>query len=354
MTSFAQITVFAVMLSMGMALGFEGMGRLWRRPSLLLRCCLAAFVVVPVAAMVVTRVLPLSFEVRAGIAAMAVIPGAPFIYRKMLKGPGDAELAGSFQATMALLSILLVPLWFGIISALYPNDAAAPLATVFKQVMLMQGVPLLAGAAIAPASLAQTVDAAPAPQGLAVLLTQATDADDQPASPDDLAVEDLTNEQITQLETVFDTYQPQIEAATARYLTSLETINALLVPSTDDLTLTNAHNDVVVAEQAMNELIFQRNLALRSVLTLDQRQVINDYVRAYLGLAAPPQVTVTFPDTLVGLDADAAIANLQADDWGVAFTTPSQVGLNRGSEELDLLGINLSRSKLILPEVGLR
>lgn len=149
LSSFAQITVFAVMLSMGMVLGFEGMGRLWRRPSLLLRCFLAAFVVVPVAAMVVTRVLPLSFEVRAGIAAMAVIPGAPLIYRKMLKGPGDAELAGSFQATMALLSIVLVPLWFGIMSALYPNDAAAPLAVVFKQVMLMQGVPLLAGAAIA-------------------------------------------------------------------------------------------------------------------------------------------------------------------------------------------------------------
>jgi len=149
LSSFAQITVFAMMLSMGMVLGFEGMIRLWRRPSLLGRCILAAFVVVPLAAMVVTRVLPLPFEVRAGIAAMAGIPGAPVIYRKMLKGPGDAELAGSFQSTMALLSIVLVPLWFGIISALYPNAAAAPLAVVFKQVMAVQGIPLLAGAAIA-------------------------------------------------------------------------------------------------------------------------------------------------------------------------------------------------------------
>lgn len=162
------------------------------------------------------------------------------------------------------------------------------------------------------------------------------DLEAQPQNPDDLSVNDLTDDQAAELIVIFDTYQPQIEAATARYLTSLETINALLVPSTDDLTLTNAHNDVVVAEQAMDELIFQRNLALRSVLTLDQRQVINDYVRAYLGLAAPPQVAVAFPDTLVGLDADTAIANLQADDWGIAFTTPSQVGLNRGSERLDL------------------
>jgi BASS family bile acid:Na+ symporter len=149
LSSFAQITLFAVMLSMGMVLGFRGMVSLWRRPSLLLRSVVAAFVVVPLVAMVVTRVLPLPFEVRAGIAAMAVMPGAPVIYRKMLKGPGNAELAGSFQATMALLSIVLVPLWFMVLSALYPADQVAPVAVVFKQVMLVQGVPLLVGAAIA-------------------------------------------------------------------------------------------------------------------------------------------------------------------------------------------------------------
>lgn len=149
LSSFAQITLFAVMLSMGMVLGFRGMVSLWRRPSLLLRSVVAAFVAVPLAAMVVTRVLPLPFEVRAGIAAMAVMPGAPVIYRKMLKGPGNAELAGSFQATMALLSIVLVPLWFMVLSALYPADQVAPVAVVFKQVMLVQGVPLLVGAAIA-------------------------------------------------------------------------------------------------------------------------------------------------------------------------------------------------------------
>jgi len=148
LTSFAQIAIFAMMLSMGMVLRFEGMAQLWRRPSLLIRSVIAAFVVVPLAAMAVVHVLPLSFEVRAGIGAMAAIPGAPTTYRKMLKGAYIPELAGSFQATMALLSMVLVPLWFGIFSALYPAVASASLATVFKQVMLIQGVPLLAGAAI--------------------------------------------------------------------------------------------------------------------------------------------------------------------------------------------------------------
>jgi BASS family bile acid:Na+ symporter len=148
LTSFAQMTIFAVMLSMGMVLGFNGIARLWRRPSLLVRCFIAAFLVVPLAAMAVTYLLPLNFNVRAGIAAMAIIPGAPVTYRKMVKGTADEKLAGSFQATMALLSIVLVPLWFSIISSLYPNVATAPLATVFKQVMMVQGIPLLLGAGI--------------------------------------------------------------------------------------------------------------------------------------------------------------------------------------------------------------
>lgn len=148
LTNFAQITIFAVMLSMGMVLGFDGITRLWRRPGLLLRCFIAAFLVVPLAAMAVTYLLPLGFETRVGIAAMAIIPGAPVTYRKMVKGTADARLAGSFQTTMALLSILLVPLWFGIISALYPSAATAPLSTVFKQVMAVQGIPLLLGAAL--------------------------------------------------------------------------------------------------------------------------------------------------------------------------------------------------------------
>lgn len=148
LSSFAQLTVFATLLSMGLVLGFSGMVRLWRQPGLLVRSVIAAFGVVPVAAMILVWVLPLSFEVRAGIAAMAIIPGAPFTYRKMLKGAGDPELAGSFQATMALLAVVLVPLWLAILAALYPNDAEASVAVVGRQILMVQGIPLICGAAI--------------------------------------------------------------------------------------------------------------------------------------------------------------------------------------------------------------
>jgi Spy/CpxP family protein refolding chaperone len=193
-------------------------------------------------------------------------------------------------------------------------------------------------AVIAPSSLAQARGVETTAEQPSLPLVQASDG--QPATAADLEVDDLTDEQVAQLEAIFDAYEPQIEEATASYMAALENMNNLLVPSTSDAALTNGYNDLALAQQTKDNLIFQRNLALRGVLTLDQRQAINDYVRTYLGIA-PPEPVAEFPKTLVGSDADTTLANLQAEGWAIAFTTPSQVGLNRGSERLDL---SLNRS----------
>ncbi|MFZ4677965.1 MAG: hypothetical protein ACOYM4_20120 [Nodosilinea sp.] len=198
-------------------------------------------------------------------------------------------------------------------------------------------------AVLAPSVLAQSFEAGAGPSGQPQLhLAQATttsstmtDLENQPDTVDDLAIDSLTDDQVSQMVTIFDTYQPQIDAASDNYLAALEVMNNLLVPSTADLALSDAFANVATTKTALDTVIFQRNLALRSVLTLDQRQVINDYVRAYLGIG-PAEPVAEFPLTLVGLDGKAAIADLQADGWTVVFTTPGEVGLDRGSEELNL------------------
>jgi Spy/CpxP family protein refolding chaperone len=196
---------------------------------------------------------------------------------------------------------------------------------------------------LAPSVLAQSFEAVSAQAGQPPLhLAQATTTtpatttlENQPDSVDDLAIDSLTDDQVAQITAIFETYQPQIDAATIDYLAALEVMNNLLVPATADLALTDAFNAVVATEAVVDELTFQRNLAIRGVLTPDQRQIINDYVRAYLGIG-PATPVAEFPMTLVGLDADTAIADLQADGWVIAFTTPGEVGLNRGSQELNL------------------
>jgi len=146
--SYAQITIFVLMLSIGLSQGFANIAFLWRRPGLLARCLFAAFVLVPIAAMVINQIVPMSFPVRMGLAMMAICPGAPMIYRKSLKGRALPALAASFQVTMALVCVVAVPIWLGIISKLYPAEAVVEAATVFKQVASVQLVPIVLGMAL--------------------------------------------------------------------------------------------------------------------------------------------------------------------------------------------------------------
>lgn len=143
--SYAQITLFLLMLSIGLSQGLKNLSFLWRQRSLLVRCILASFLVVPLVAMVINQILPLSFPIKVGLAMMAICPGAPMIYRKLLKGKGVPELAGSYQITMGILATIFVPIWISIFSNLYPNDAVINSATILKQVASAQLIPIFIG-----------------------------------------------------------------------------------------------------------------------------------------------------------------------------------------------------------------
>jgi BASS family bile acid:Na+ symporter len=148
LSSYAQLTLFILMLSIGLSQGVANIAYLWRRPNLLMRCLVASFVVVPLAAMLITQVIPMTVPVRVGLATMAICPGAPMIYRKLLKGRALPHLAGSFQVTTALLAVVVVPIWMSILAHIYPNDITVDAATIFRQVAMAQLIPIAVGLAI--------------------------------------------------------------------------------------------------------------------------------------------------------------------------------------------------------------
>jgi Spy/CpxP family protein refolding chaperone len=173
-----------------------------------------------------------------------------------------------------------------------------------------------------------------------------TELEAQPQTPDDLLINTLTDEQITAITAIFDEYQPQIDAATADYLEFLGLLNNLLSPGIDNLAITDARNDVVAAKQQIDDLVFQQNMAIRSVLNQEQRAVINDFVRAWLDIGPATPVAV-FPMNLIGQDISTVLPELQADGWEDVVRTPNLVELNRGSEELNL---DLRRGEVISAE----
>ena len=146
--SYAQITIFLLMLTLGLNEGFRNLSILWRRPSLLVRCLIASFILVPLAAMTIIAIVPLSPTTRIGLVAMAICPGAPLMYKKLTQMKAVTSLAGSFQVTTSLFAILVVPIWVLILSHLYPTQATVNSLDVFKQVVAVQFIPITVGLAL--------------------------------------------------------------------------------------------------------------------------------------------------------------------------------------------------------------
>lgn len=125
---------------------------------------------------------------------------------------------------------------------------------------------------------------ASAPQAATELTAEPAIATGQSGSADELVIDDLTSDQSAQIELIFEEYQPQIEAAIVTYKEAAADLLDLLQPNTPAEDLIVAHETVLDAERAAEDLIFERNLVVREVLTLDQRQAINAYLRKGLGL----------------------------------------------------------------------
>jgi BASS family bile acid:Na+ symporter len=147
-SSYASITLFLLMLTIGLREGFANLTVLWRRPGLLVRCLLASFVFVPIASMAIDAIIPMSDPVRAGMAAMAVCPGAPMLYRKLSGMKVNTSLAGSYQVTMSLFAVVLVPLWIIIINLLYFKQNPHTISDVAQQIAYVQLIPITAGMVI--------------------------------------------------------------------------------------------------------------------------------------------------------------------------------------------------------------
>lgn len=144
-TKAAKLTLFSLMLGMGLNLTIHEVLYLRTKPGLLLRALLASFVLVPVVAIAVTQIFPLPAPVRIGIILMAITPGAPLIYQKVSKMKWNSALAASYQVTISFLIILFLPFITVLFSHLYPNEGVITPLQVFKQVLSIQLIPLAIG-----------------------------------------------------------------------------------------------------------------------------------------------------------------------------------------------------------------
>ena len=142
-----KITVTVIIFGIGLDSQPRDAVRLFRHPALLLRSLLAMYVLVPIAAVALVKLLPLAPGVEAALLVLAVSAGAPLLPRKLL-GIGDGAYIFSLVVISSVLAIVLVPVWLAVLGPLFPR--LPPLAPERAALVLAESffLPLLLGMAI--------------------------------------------------------------------------------------------------------------------------------------------------------------------------------------------------------------
>lgn len=117
---------------------------LLHRPGLLLRSVLAMYVLVPLAAFALVKLLTLAPGVEIGLLVLAVSAGAPLLPRKLLR-IGDGAYIFSLVLVSSLLAIVVVPAWLALLGPQFGSPlevAPAQVALILAKSFLL---PLFAG-----------------------------------------------------------------------------------------------------------------------------------------------------------------------------------------------------------------
>ncbi len=113
------LTVFTLMLTIGVNQSLEQLTSLWQRPAVLLRSLLAVIVLVPILVALLLWMFDLPPAVATGLAVLAAAPGAPLTTKRSQMAGADIAYITSLQLTLALLAVVVAPLALAIFYTLF-------------------------------------------------------------------------------------------------------------------------------------------------------------------------------------------------------------------------------------------
>lgn len=144
----AAVTVFTVMLSLGLLLEREQIAKALQRRVVLAAVLFAVVVPVPALAVVIVKLFGLRGAVAAGIVLMAISPGAPIALRRAIQAGGGPEFAPALHLAIVILAIVTVPVSVQVMSWIFSVRFAISPFDVARQVFFAQLLPLGIGAAL--------------------------------------------------------------------------------------------------------------------------------------------------------------------------------------------------------------
>lgn len=141
----AQISLAALLTSVGLHARWRDALRTMRNFRLLGRAVLAVNVVVPMTAIIICGLLPIPQLMKVGIVIMSVSPLAPVLSLRLVQARVDASFAVGLDVALVLLSVIVVPLTIALLSWIFPINASVSPAAVAKLATLSVLLPLAVG-----------------------------------------------------------------------------------------------------------------------------------------------------------------------------------------------------------------
>jgi len=119
-----------------------------RRPALLARGLLAMYLAMPVLALVLVWLFDLPGALEVTLVCLAISPIPPLLPRRQGKGGGYAPYALGLMVCMALLSLLLIPVWVKVLGLIFGQTFTLGSGAIALTVLKMIVAPLLVGMAV--------------------------------------------------------------------------------------------------------------------------------------------------------------------------------------------------------------
>ncbi|MFV2034750.1 MAG: hypothetical protein ACC631_06525 [Halocynthiibacter sp.] len=144
--AFVSLTIFTLMLTIGINQSLEQLTSLLRKREVLLRALVSVLVVVPVVVFTLLLVFDLPPEVATGLALLAAAPGAPLTTQRSHMTGANVEYVTSLQLTLALTAVVVTPLILGVFNAVFElTTERVSLLQVAGQIATVTFLPVIVG-----------------------------------------------------------------------------------------------------------------------------------------------------------------------------------------------------------------
>jgi BASS family bile acid:Na+ symporter len=140
-----QLSIMSTVFGFGLKSTTADLLYLARRPALLARSLLSVFVIMPVVAVALVKLFAFPRPAEIVLIALAISPVPPLLPKKEAKAGGKASYGLGLMATLALVSIVVVPLAAAILEWYFGRPLTMPPGAIAAVVLKSALVPLAAG-----------------------------------------------------------------------------------------------------------------------------------------------------------------------------------------------------------------